>query len=376
VKTVLFVGAARDQARALERARELGVRVLAVEAADVDRVEELGRTHDVDGLLAGAAAGVFLVAAAAEELGLPGMGRATAHLLTHRVAMRRRLAEQGIAQPEFAAVRTLHEARVAVHAIGLPAILKPADAAGQRGVFLLRYTDEVETHLHAALAESPTQEAIVERYHDGLLLTAVAIARGGHVTTLAASDRLRPPGGFAVYPTKLFGDALAEAEDTVVRAVHALDLRDGIASAQLLATEEDMRVLELTSGIPGDDVALLALHTVGVDLVEVALRQALGESVPDELVTPRFQRPLAIGFLTAEPGPLPAGRVRRVGSLEKVLAFPGVVDADTSLAAGETIDPVRLNGERRGYVIATGATNIEALERAEAAARLVDVEVW
>jgi len=37
---------------------------------------------------------------------------------------------------------------------------------------------------------------------------------------------------------------------------------------------------------------------------------------------------------------------------------------------------VRLDGDRRGYVIATGETNLEALERAEAAARLVDVEVW
>jgi hypothetical protein len=37
---------------------------------------------------------------------------------------------------------------------------------------------------------------------------------------------------------------------------------------------------------------------------------------------------------------------------------------------------VRLDGDRRGYVIATGETNLDALERAEAAARLVDVEVW
>ena len=45
------------------------------------------------------------------------------------------------------------------------------------------------------------------------------------------------------------------------------------------------------------------------------------------------------------------------------------------LEAGETIRPVRLDGDRRGYVIAVGDTNIEALERAEAAATLLDVEV-
>ena len=65
----------------------------------------------------------------------------------------------------------------------------------------------------------------------------------------------------------------------------------------------------------------------------------------------------------------------RVGSLEKVLAFPGVVQADTYLVEGEMIRPVRLDGDRRGYVIAIADTNLEALDRAEAAARLIDVEV-
>jgi hypothetical protein len=98
--------------------------------------------------------------------------------------------------------------------------------------------------------------------------------------------------------------------------------------------------------------------------------------VPDELVEPRFQQPVAIRFLTAEPGSLATGTVRRVGSLEKVLAFPGVAEADTYLSVGETIDPLRADGDRHGYVVATGDTNLEALDRAGAASRLVDVEVW
>ena len=45
------------------------------------------------------------------------------------------------------------------------------------------------------------------------------------------------------------------------------------------------------------------------------------------------------------------------------------------LTEGEIIRPVRLDGDRRGYVIATADTNLVALERAEAAARLLDVDV-
>jgi hypothetical protein len=122
-------------------------------------------------------------------------------------------------------------------------------------------------------------------------------------------------------------------------------------------------------------MADLVRHAVGVDLVEVALRFALGEEIPDELALPRFSQPLAIRFLTASPGPLPTGRVRRIGSIEPVLASEGVVQAESYLAEGETIRPVRLDGDRRGYVIATADTSIEALERAERAAMLLDVEV-
>ena len=102
---------------------------------------------------------------------------------------------------------------------------------------------------------------------------------------------------------------------------------------------------------------------------------ALGDELPNELVQPAFRQPLAIRFLTAEPGPLPTGKVKSVGTVEKMLAFPGVVQAESYLAVGETIRPVRLDGDRRGYVIAVGDTNLEALERAEAAATLLDVEV-
>jgi L-aminoacid ligase-like protein len=58
-----------------------------------------------------------------------------------------------------------------------------------------------------------------------------------------------------------------------------------------------------------------------------------------------------------------------------VLSAPGVVQADTYLEVGETIRPVRLDADRRGFVVAVADTNLEALRRAEAAAGLIDVEV-
>jgi len=134
-----------------------------------------------------------------------------------------------------------------------------------------------------------------------------------------------------------------------------------------------VRVVEIAARIPAGQMDEVPRLGVGVDLVEIALKQALGEPVPDELVAPRFQQPLAVRFLTASPGPLPTGVVESVGPLDKALAFPGVQRIDTWIQPGETIRPVQTDGDRRGYVIAVGETNLEALERAEAAAGLIDV---
>jgi biotin carboxylase len=401
LKTVLFVGAGRHQRRAILRAKELGLRVVAVdrnpdalglEVADVPKVVDfsdagavLAAVQDlkIDGVLTiSADRAVPVVAAVAAELGLPGIGVETAHLMTHKVAMRRELADAGVPQPRFAALRTLAERRRAADEVGFPAVLKPADSGGQRAVFQVGSVDEIEMHLHEALSASPTGEAILEEFVDGVEMNGIVIARNGEMIPLTLSDRMRPPGiGFGVgwihvYPPTIPGAQIDEAERVAAHTVRALGLRTGIAFPQLIAVPDGrVVVVECAARVPGGQMAELVRHAVGVDLIEVQLRIALGEPLPDDLVLPQFHQPLAIRFLTAEPGPLPVGKVARIGPLDKVLAFPGVVQADTYLQVGETIRPVRVDGDRRGYVIATADTNLDALERAEAASKLLDIEV-
>ena len=127
-------------------------------------------------------------------------------------------------QPRFAAARDLASARTAAETVGFPAVLKPADSGGQRGVFRLESLDDLDAHLHAALAESAEGEVVLERFHEGLELNGLVVARDGEAEVLTLSDRLRPPGiGFGVgwihvYPATIFGDTLAEAERVAAHA--------------------------------------------------------------------------------------------------------------------------------------------------------------
>jgi biotin carboxylase len=401
VKTVLFVGAGRHQRGAIGQARARGLRVAAVDrnsdapglaSADIAEVVdfmevaavvEVARRIGVDGVLTVSAdRAVPVVAAVAEELGLPGIGTETAHRLTHKRAMRGALAEAGLPQPAHARLHSPDDIRTALDEVRLPAVLKPVDSGGQRAVFRIESRDELERDLAEAITESPTGEAILEEFVDGVEMNGIVVARNGEPALVTLSDRLRPPGiGFGVgwmhvYPPSVSGDQLRLSEHVAVESVRALGLRDAIAFPQLIASPDGgVAVVEVAARIPGGQMADLVRHAVGIDLVEVALRQALGEDVPDNVALPHFSQPLAIRFFTAQPGPLPTGEVLRVGSLDPVLAADGVVQADTYLQVGETIRPVRRDGDRRGYVIAIADSSDEALLRAERAAELLEVEV-
>jgi biotin carboxylase len=401
VKSVLFVGAGRHQRRAIARARDRGLRVVAVDRnaaapglaladaaevvdfTDVERVTKVARREQVDGVLTVSAdRAVPVVAAVAEELGLPGIGTETAHRMTHKLTMRDTLDAAGVPQPPYATLRSERDIDSALDTVGLPAVLKPVDSGGQRAVFRVETPAELERNLVEAIEESPTATALIEEFVEGTEMNGIVIARDGDLTLLTLSDRLRPPGiGFGVgwihvFPPSVNGPALGLSERNAVDSVRALGMRDGIAFPQLIASPDGrVAVVEVAARIPGGQMADLVRHAVGVDLVDVALRQALGEEVPDEIALPGFTQPLAIRFFTAEPGPLPTGRVTRIGSLEPVLGADGVVQAETYLELGETIRPVRRDGDRRGYVIAVADTPGHALERAEHAARLLEVEV-
>jgi hypothetical protein len=93
------------------------------------------------------------------------------------------------------------------------------------------------------------------------------------------------------------------------------------------------------------------------------------------LIAPTSVRPIAIRFLTAHPGVLPVGDVTSIQGLDDVRASRGVLDANLYFDVGATIGPVRVDADRRGYVIATAQTAAEALALADRAAQKLRVGV-
>ncbi|HST17367.1 MAG TPA: hypothetical protein VLK36_06835 [Gaiellaceae bacterium] len=354
-----------------------------VDFSDVDAVVAVAQRHGVEGLLAVCSdRAVPPAAAAADRLGLPGIGTDVARRMTHKPTMRARLAEGGVPQPTYAVLTGSSDLdSEAPAAVKLPAVVKPADSGGQRGLSLVDRHEQVGAALAHALAASESGEAMLEEYVEGGELNALLVVRDGVPGLVTLSDRLRPAGvGFGVgwihsYPSRLRADVLAQVAEVARTAVTCLGLRDGIAFPQLIATEDRVVVVEVAARIGAGQMADLVRHATGIELYEVAIAQALGEIVPDALVTPTVERPIAIRFLTASPGMLPAGTVTTIAGLERVRAARGVLDAGLYFGTGAELRPVQVDADRSGYVIATAGTAARALRRADRAARKLRVRV-
>jgi len=401
VPTVLFLGASVSQLAAIRHARASGSRVIAVDAdpqavgfaeadaaeavdfTDIDRVTEIAREYRVAAVVAiSTDRAVPVAAVVADRLGLPGIGTETARVMTDKAAMRTILEQHAIPQPAFAILDDEVEPTWKLETIGCPAVLKPTDSGGQRGVYRIENAASLREQLPLSLAFSRTRRAILERYIDGRELNAIVVVREGNPVLLTLSDRLRPPGlGFGVgwihlYPSALPPAHLATAAEVALAAVRALGLRDGVAFPQLLITETgEVYVVEVAARIPAGQMADLVRLGTGIDLIEIALAQALGGTVTDAILQPRLHRPLAVRFLTANPGVLPTGKVTSIDGLDRVRASPGVLQADLYIEIGETIRPVQVDADRRGYIIATADTPELALELAKQASRELRVFV-
>ena len=151
--TLLFLGASISQLPAIRFAREAGHRVVAVDGdpnavafslahiseavdfTDIGRVEEIGAREGAQGVLAVCTdRAVVPAAAVATSLGLPGIGIEVARTMTNKAAMRTRLAGGNVPQPPHAVVSTPDDIASLGASVPYPAVLKPTDSGGQRGV--------------------------------------------------------------------------------------------------------------------------------------------------------------------------------------------------------------------------------------------------
>ncbi|MGH3041011.1 MAG: hypothetical protein ACRDNG_04605 [Gaiellaceae bacterium] len=380
-KRLLVLGGGPAQLGLTRAARERGLYVIAcdrdptavgfefadrravVSVEDEAAISQLARAERVDGIIApGIDWPVSIAARIAAHAGLPHPVAPDTALLTvlkHR--QRRCLAEHGVPQPRWEA------ATAADGGLPLPAVVKPVDRQGQKGLAVVEDEAELADAIAAAIGASRNGLALVEELVPGPEVTVNAFSVRSVFHPLTVTDRLTAGGeafGVALAHAWPSAHAVDEAVEAARLAADALGVTDGPTYTQIVLGPEGPRVMELAARLGGGHDAELCRVALGIDLNGLALAAALGE--PLDVPDPEPAGGAVVRFLVP-----PEGVLQDVDGLEDALAVDGVVDARVYRAPGWQFGPLRRGNDRAGYVLARGESRDDALARADRAAGLI-----
>ncbi len=391
-RTLWIVSGGAEAVPGIQRARAMGLHVvvsdknpsapgLAVaddavvaDTYDVDATvaaasEYSRKTRRIDGVMCIAADVPLTVASVAAALGLPGIPVESAQLASDKLAMKQAFQRAGIPIPWFQAIASVDELKRAVAERGYPLVVKPVDSRGARGV--LRLTEAIDPAWAFAHASSQSRRGavMVEEYLAGPQISTEGLLVDGVGTTCGFLDRnYEYLERFAPYivenggeqPSVLPSPAERKISAVAMEAGRAMGIVSGSVKGDMVWTDRGPYVIEIAARLSGGWMAtdLIPLGT-DVDLIGGAIRLALGERVPADDLRPRWCRGVAIRYFFPR-----SGRVTSIDGAQAFDSVPWVHRLGFFVGPGDVVEPTTDHTKRAGFVITTGATRDEAVERA------------
>ncbi len=392
MKTLWIVSGGAEAVPGIARAKQMGFHVVVSDANpeapglkiaddavvastyDVDATVQAALAYHrtvrpVDGVLCVAADVPRTVAKVAAALGLPGISLETARLASNKLSMKKRLAGAGIPVPWFSAVESVDHLVRIVRQRGLPLVLKPVDSRGARGV--LRLTPEIDLAwaYDYSCKWSPTSTVMVEEFLPGPQISTESVLIDGQAFTPGFCDRnYEFLERFSPYfienggqqPTVLPSEQAEAVRRCAETAGRALGVHRGTVKGDLVLTPSGPKVIEMAPRLSGgwfctDQIPL----ATGVDLLGAAIHLSLGDPVGPEDLTPRQWKGVAIRYFFPQPG-----KVVAIRATDRARAMPGVHRLGLFVGTGDELPPTTDHTRRAGFVITTGSSRDEAVERA------------
>ncbi|MEW6285725.1 MAG: ATP-grasp domain-containing protein [Chloroflexota bacterium] len=315
---------------------------------DVDGIEQLARAENADLIYSiGSDLAMPTAARLASRLGLPALVSAeTAELLHNKLSLRGFLNEHAISPICYKGLRSpgdLDDWDI------FPAIVKPVDNQGQRGVFLAASLEEARDGFERSLQFSHSRTLIIEEFLEGPEISVNTFVVNGETVFNEVSDRLVVEGYTGglprghIYPSVHCPENVRrEVRKLTSLCNRALGIENGPVYYQAILTRNGPRIVEVTPRLDGCHMWRLIKTVSGVDLLEASVKCLLGESVPS-LCVEEDLRCRYLGFYYLPPG--------REFCRAEHPASACVEHLEYYYSDGETVRPINGYLEKVGYYI-------------------------
>ncbi len=190
----------------------------------------------------------------------------------------------GIPQPEGGMAHSPEEALTLAERIGYPVIVRPSFVIGGLAIDFAYSPEDLVRQLAAATIVDPDRPVRIDRYLEGVEVDVDAISDGTNVLIPGLLEHVERAGVHSGDSVGVFPPQTVSQGDqglivaTMERVVLALGVR-GLVNAQFIVREDGVYLIEVNPRA-SRTVPFLSKVT-GVPMVELAVRIALGASLPE-----------------------------------------------------------------------------------------------
>ncbi len=370
MKKILILGAGLWQVPYLQKAKEMGLYVLATDWSDTavgrdyadlfqpisvrDKEKSLrfAIENKIDAVFTSTDVGVPTAAYIAERLHLPGITPEQAELATNKYVMRNKLKEIGLKTPLYKMCKTQDELLAAYKAFPKQAIVKPTDNCGSRGVFIINSEDELRTVAKETFESSFSGTVLIEELMTGNESSVEILVDNGTPIILGWCKKIKSPFPYRVdmqldyFPDRK-EEENAEVSDMVNQLVSGIEMKNGIMHIEFIWTHDGVKIIEFAlRGCGGNVITRLMPVLRDYDIKRFLISKALGDDMPVELKPSRFG---TLKFIIPH-----EGKVKNVEGVEEINSKEYVVDFHTDLEEGYVVESIKNTSKRPAHVIVVG----------------------
>lgn len=400
MKKIMILGASLLQVPAIKMAKEMGLRVIAVDmnpnavgfeyadicieesTIDITKVIDVAKAFKIDGIMTLATdMPMRTIAAVSEELELPGISKQTALQATDKAVMREALFRGNVPIPIFRKVNNVTDFIDAVSSFSrkkMKCISKPVDSAGSRGVKLIEFSDtqDLAEIFEYSKTNSKSGSVLVEEYMEGPEVSVETISINGQCHVIQITDKhTTGPPYFVEYahsqPSVLNMDTQEKIGRVAVAANKAIGIENGPSHTEIKITSDGPKIVEIGARLGGGNIAthLIPLSS-GVNVVGICIKLAMGERIITDELLHTIKKAAVVKFLHEK-----NGTIKSIEGVENAREVLGVKEVSILKQPGEISRDTNNATYRQGYIVVQSHSIDNAFEICNKAEKLITITI-
>jgi phosphoribosylamine-glycine ligase len=282
--------------------------------------------------------------------------------MTNKILMKQKFVDCGIPTVAYQLINRQTKSREI--RVSFPAVVKPADSQGQRGIFLVRDYNELMTYIEETFHHTREDAVVLETYYPSNEITVTGWVENGKTHVLAIVDRETFHSGAHIgickghrYPSIHFDSHKDEIVRLTEEIVEVFKIKNGPIYFQILLGDEGLKVNEVAARIGGayeDEYIPLA---TGVDLLGLLIDRSLGYYDHEYLREGHYleiKKYLYTALIFSD-----QTHVNDLKPMEELIGHNGVVSGKWFIKKGQDLPMISNATQRIGYAIIQGETEAQ-----------------